>query len=236
MAAPYFIAISGKAGGGKDTIKDAIIDYFRERGKISSPFSFAGPLKDACVLWFGWDRQRLDSDYPYKEGGLGNTNPDDVDPYCVALGLTRRQVMQKLGTECMRDGMHRNFWIILADLALKTGKLAGFDIGLVTDARFLNELDWVKSINGYTIKVERTVCELGETPEDAIKRFASNRSADSLTKSTNHASELEFETWGHFDRIVINLIDKNLSESESKKKFHDFIVQMMPEIEEKFTA
>lgn len=230
-----FISISGKAGSGKDTIKDALVDYFAEKDMVAEPYSFAGPLKDALCLWFDWDRKRLDGDYDYKEGGLGNRNPDDVDPYCQALGMTRRVIMQKFGTECMREGMHSNFWIILADLGLKLGKLPSFDLGIITDARFFNELEWTRSVNGYSIRVKRLVIETGETFKTALLRHISDQNEATLTTHTSHKSELEFEAWSRFDRIVYNPVDMNVSEEESRAQFHNFLTtEVFPEIERKF--
>jgi tRNA A37 threonylcarbamoyladenosine biosynthesis protein TsaE len=199
-SAPKFISISGVAGSGKTTVSDYLKSHFRQQNYTINDFSFAGPLKDALCLWFGWDRKRLDSDFAYKEGStLDDGSPD---PFCERLGMTRRQIMQKMGTECMRQGMHPNFWIIMADLGVHLGRIPHSDIYVISDARFLNELEWAKSINGYRLLVMRAECQRGEDPDQA-------RTGHSLTTHTKHASETEFLQFDDYDETVVNLIDHN---------------------------
>jgi len=194
----HLISISGVAGSGKTTISAYLKTYFQNACYSTSEFSFAGPLKDACVLWFGWDRSRLDSDFGYKEGDkLDDGSPD---PYCKALGMTRRQIMQKLGTECMRQGMHSDFWVILADLGVYFGKIPPSNIYFLSDARFRNELAWAKSMNAYRILVTRTEIARGET-EPTV--------GNTLTAHTSHASETEFLDYDDYDEKIVNLIDHN---------------------------
>lgn len=208
-----FISISGVAGSGKSTISTQIFKHFHDAGFTINEFAFAGPLKDALCLWFGWDRQRLDTDFAYKEGDtLDDGSPD---PYCQRLGMTRRVIMQKFGTECMRDGMHSDFWIILADLALKLGKIPQCDIYIASDSRYTNELKWMESLNGYMIKVGR----------------ADN---SSLTDKTNHTSEKQFLSWNNYTKEIINIIDPCLSEYDNMKKFISVIDETITDIHKHF--
>lgn len=197
-----FISISGKAGSGKTTIANYLKNYFRQQNYTVNDFSFAGPIKDCCTLWFGWDRQRLDTDLAYKEGDrLDDGSPD---PYCQRLKMTRRQVMQKFGTECMRNGMHPDFWIILASLGVQLGKIPHSDLYIIGDARFCNELEWAWSINAYRILVTRADVISGET----------------LTAHTEHPSEIEFLCWDDFDETIMNVVDENLTTNQNKMKLY----------------
>lgn len=222
-----FISISGVAGSGKTTVSNHLKHFFfREQYEISE-FSFAGPIKDALCLWFGWDRSRLDSDFSYKEGStLDDGTPD---PYCEALGLSRRQMMQKMGTECMREGMHSNFWIIMADIGLRLGKIRPSDLYIISDARFVNELEWAKSINAYRIFVKRVECPRGSDPSQVLAHNVS------LTKHTGHVSETEFLNWSGYDAEIINLVDRNLTDLANMNnlvKHLDTVV--IPEIRTRF--
>lgn len=204
--APKFIAISGVAGSGKTTIANYLKSHFRQKNYTINDFSFAGPLKDALCLWFGWDRNRLDSDFAYKEGAfLDDGSPD---PFCERLGMTRRQIMQKMGTECMRQGMHPNFWIIMADLGVHLGRIPHSDIYVISDARFLNELEWAESINAYRILITRSEIRRGQDREQA-------RSGATLTTHTTHASETEFLDWPGYDEIISNVVDHNLTQTQN---------------------
>jgi hypothetical protein len=199
---PHFISISGLAGSGKNTVADYLKTYFREQNYTINDFSFAGPLKDCLCLWFGWDRDRLNNDFAYKEGAtLDDGSPD---PYCERLGMTRRMIMQKMGTECMRDGMHKDFWIIMADLGVKLGKIPHSDFYIISDARFLNELEWAKSINAYRIFIDRTDIINGET-----------LSGTTLTAHTTHASETEFVGWSGYDEYISNTITEGWTQEQN---------------------
>lgn len=189
-----FVSISGDAGAGKSTLSDIITTHYTKQGISVSPFSFANPLKDALCLWFNWDRERLNSDFNYKEGGLGNKLPDDIDPYCTALGMTRREIMQRFGTECMRDGLHNDFWVIMARLGLQRGVIPVSTISIIGDARFSNELQWVKSEGGLNVRVNR-ISDHGST----------------LTTHTGHSSESEWKNWSDWDFVIENPIYEDRS-------------------------
>jgi hypothetical protein len=221
-----FISISGKAGSGKTTLSSRLHTYFHNEGYTLSEFSFAGPIKDALCLWFGWDRRRLDSDFSYKEGStLDDGSPD---PYCQRLGMTRRVLMQKFGTEGMRRGVHQDFWIILADVALELGKISPSDIYVISDARFFNELEWVKSLNGYRLEVSRVECPRGEDPKSVL-------ASTTLTTSTAHPSEQEFVGWSGYDEHIVNLVDHNKNQIGNLKTLNDYLDKTtIPAIRKRF--
>ena len=221
------ISISGKAGSGKDTVRAIIeAELFKQTGVRLTPISFAGPLKEALCLWFGWDLHRLTHDFPYKEGGLGNTDPSDIDPYCVALGMTRRVIMQKFGTECLRQGMHRDFWIILQEIGIKLGRIPG-EVFIVSDARFMNELEFAKRNDGYMIHVRSVSVREGQTTDEAL----GDERVSTLTTHTGHASENEFEQWDAYTNRIINYKFEALHEEDSKRIFREFVVNtVVPDI------
>jgi len=193
------IGFSGKAGSGKDTAAKLVTEALEEYGNRVTKLSFADPLKAVCALMFGWDYDRLLNDYDYKEGDtLDDGSPD---PACEMLGMTRRVVMQKVGTECFREGLHQEAWIIALKLAIQRGEYDEFDYGLLTDCRFINELQFVKDLNGKLILIQRT----GER--------------STLTASTEHKSETEWETWNEWDSIVENEINEEYSEEHNLSKF-----------------
>ena len=86
------------------------------------------------------------------------------------LKMTPRLLLQLLGTECIRDKVHPNAWVnaLFADYKAKwvpTGdSVAEEDVSLekeypnwiITDMRFPNELEAVKSRGGISIRVNRT--------------------------------------------------------------------------------
>jgi hypothetical protein len=104
--------------------------------------------------------------------------------------LTPRWVLQYWGTEVCRNGFHNDIWVSSIENKLR---LTAEDI-VITDCRFINEVNAIKQAGGTTIRVQR-----GENPdwyEDAINfnkgehgnmawAFSKNR----LEKMNIHASE-----------------------------------------------
>lgn len=209
------IGFTAKIGGGKDTAGKIITEALEEKGYRVTILSFANPLKSICTLLFGWDYKRLLNDNAYKEG---NTLDDgSPDPACVKLGMTRRVAMQLIGTEAMRRGLHPDIWIIALELAIMRGEYDDYDYGLLTDCRFLNELQFVRDLDGTLIQLKR----VGEQ--------------STLTDQTQHVSELEWEKWQDWDAVITNYIDPDLDEDTNlmalRNKLEDAIgYQDIPEV------
>lgn len=205
--------IAGKAGSGKDTVYLQMERMLKDRGYRVTKLSFASKLKDICCILFGWDRDRLEHDFDYKEG---NTLDDGTpDPACEMLGMTRREVMQKIGTEAMRNGLHRDVWIIALRLAIARGEYDEVDVGVLTDCRFLNEIDFVLGSGGKMIKIERT------------------DNVGTLTDKTNHASETE---WQVMEDIWDATIQNNPSDTFVQMSLDDLAKKVERQILKPFVA
>lgn len=92
--------------------------------------------------------------------------------------MTVRELLQVLGTEAMRDGLHTNVWVnaLFADykrkLELVKSDKPGYDLKaeevgeypnwIITDMRFPNEIAAVQSKGGITIRVNRPVHALSQ--------------------------------------------------------------------------
>ena len=180
------IGISAKAGGGKDTAYELLKKSLDERGYRITRLAFADVLKEALGIILGFDVERLKWDYDYKQG---NTLDDgSPDPACEMLGMNRRVIMQRFGTEAMRQGLHPDIWIIALKLAIKRGEYDEYDVGVLTDCRFVNELQFVKDMNGMVVKVER------------------HGDVSTLIDDVDHASEIEWERWTEWDVTIKNRI------------------------------
>lgn len=192
------IGISAKAGAGKDTAYDLLKGSLEARGYKITRLAFADKLKEALGIILGFDVDRLKWDYDYKQGRtLDDGSPD---PACEMLGMNRRVIMQLFGTEAMRQGLHSDIWIIALKLAIKCGEYDGYDVGVLTDCRFLNELWFVKDMNGTLVKLER------------------HGDVSTLIEDVGHASEIEWERWDNWDMIVRNTINSSM-DKESNLKF-----------------
>ena len=188
------IGISGRLGSGKDTV-GKIIQYLtaedvgadclkRIRAGLSidgyhnSSFEnkkFAGKLKLIGSILSGVPVENFE-DQEFKKL-----------PMSLDWEMTYREFLQKLGTEAMRDGLHKNVWVnaLFADYKWYTKEwdelgnetLGAYPNWLVTDMRFPNELDAVILREGITIRVNRPVHALSEE-NNAVQLHPSETALD----------------------------------------------------------
>ena len=165
------ISITGKIGSGKDTIADIIMQH--------TPYhdweikKFAGKLKDIAEILSGVPKINFE-DQEFKKQDMG---PE--------WGMTYRDLLQKLGTEAMRNGLHENVWVnaLFADYHFNIEEDEQMPNWLITDCRFPNELEAVKTHKGITIKVIRD---------------------SGNTIGTTHASETALDDYTKWDYVVDN--------------------------------
>jgi hypothetical protein len=204
------ISISGLIGSGKDTIADLLVTYHGFKR-----LSFASSLKDAVSAVFGWDREML-------EGTTKSSREwrEQVDPWWAARldmpHLTPRWILQYWGTDVCRNHFHDSIWIASVEHKLLSSK----DNIVITDSRFVNELDAVKRAGGITLRVTR-----GPNPEWYEHAIAVNKgptnigwaiSKEALNKMNIHPSE--YSSVGlNYDHIIDNngTIDELRSKIES---------------------
>lgn len=127
------IGFSGLMGSGKSTAANYVRDMHSY--KI---LSFAAPLKKAAEIIFDLDPMAFSED-----------GKKVIDPY---WGITRREMLQKLGTECMRNVFFNDFWVKRAELTLR--KVKGNHV-VFDDVRFDEEAEWIKSKGGLVILITR---------------------------------------------------------------------------------
>lgn len=164
------VSISGKIGSGKDTVgkiiqyltfgKDISSDIFINKDDYYSKSNwkikkFAGKLKQVVSLLTGCTLDQLE-DQEFKNNKLGREWQDyDTSP------KTYRWMLQTIGTESMRDIIHKNVWInaLFSDYRPKHGGTVNIDFEfpnwIITDCRFPNELEAVKQHQGVTINIRR---------------------------------------------------------------------------------
>ncbi len=166
------IGISGRLGSGKDTVGE-IIQYLTgvdANGKFSKGLNwsyssnfeikkFAGKLKIIGSMLSGVPVEYFE-DQEFKKLPMG-----------LEWEMTYREFLQKLGTEAMRDGLHKEVWVnaLFADYKYyekynHAYTKDGVDYGnrtlhypdwVITDMRFPNEIAAVELREGITIRVNR---------------------------------------------------------------------------------
>lgn len=130
----------GAAGAGKDTAAAAVLEAIPG----SRNLKFASALKDATARIYGWNREKLDTDLTYKES---QALYFDGTPQVVRGGetLTRRQILQHVGTDVFRQ-LNDDVWLYAALHDVVTAEMADgpSPLWVVTDARFLNEVEFLR--------------------------------------------------------------------------------------------
>ena len=137
------IGLVGFIGAGKGTVRDILV---REHGYHG--FAFADALKDAVSTIFTWPRGLLEGD-----SNASRAFRERIDPWWshkLGYEVTPRLILQKMGTEACRHGIADNIWI-----AALEKRIHGYDDVVISDCRFPNELDFVRSAGGIIVQVNR---------------------------------------------------------------------------------
>ncbi len=202
------IGLTGFIGSGKDTVANMLCELG------ATQVSFASPVKDVCASVFGWDREQLEGDTI--ESRDFRETPDIF--WTRKLGIdnfTPRLALQLIGTDIMRNHFNADIWISSLEYRLRKSTN---DIIVVSDARFQNELNLVKSMGGKVLTVVRD--ELPEWHDVAVKAnqgsVPAKHTMNTRYKSV-HASEW---SWVGFDFDTV--LDNTGSLDNLEKQVHSF--------------
>lgn len=159
MTKPLLIGISGKKRHGKDSLCTSL----QLRLKESIRLAFADPLREEVALALGVTVEHIDN-----------------NKYLF------REMLQAWG--CLRRKFDESYWIEQLDEEWNF-PLAARKIIVIPDVRFQNELDYIKSNGGITIRINRP----------------------GFDSSDSHVSETELDgaTFDYyFDCVTMDDIDK----------------------------
>jgi nucleoside-triphosphatase THEP1 len=135
---PRLIGIKGLAGHGKDTVANFISDYLSS--SIVQKISFAEPLKEMVSIITGIPVVDIDK---------------NKTTYLPEYNLSVRTMLQKVGTDAMRNQVDSDVWIKIA--ARRIGQIPLHKIVVIPDVRFENEMNFIRQNNGIVICVHRPV-------------------------------------------------------------------------------
>ncbi len=160
------IGLTGKARSGKDTSANFMVDEHGFNGA-----AFAAPLKVAASVIFG-----LPLEHFYE---------DDLKEVVDSFwNLSPRQMLQKLGTEACRKVFSEDIWIRSLENSFQQAFDASYNL-VITDVRFDNEADFIRSKGGVIVHV------------------VSGRESTLETSAQNHSSEAGV-TFKEGDQILNN--------------------------------
>ena len=130
------LGITGKAGSGKSTAAQVLIDAGWVRIK------FADPLKD-MLRAIGLTEDQI-------EGHLKEV------PCDLLQGRTPRWAMQSLGTEWGRGCIGERVWLDIVRRKIALAMAAGLSV-VVDDVRFENEAQVIRELGGLVLGISRNV-------------------------------------------------------------------------------
>ena len=143
------LGVTGLIGSGKDTVADYLCTFHGFKR-----VSFAASLKDAVSAVFGWDRELLEGST--KSSREWREQKDVWWSERLNMEITPRWVLQYWGTEVLRNNFHKDIWVASVENKLRQSK----DNIVITDCRFVNEVNAIKNAGGATMRVVR-----GKQPE-----------------------------------------------------------------------
>lgn len=166
------IGLGYRMGAGKDSVADVLV---RDHGFVK--MSFADALKEAVSCIFGWSRELLD-DQKFKA---------TEDPF---WGMTPRAVLQRVGTDAMRNRIRSDVWVKALELRIRnySNSQRTEPRVVITDMRFPNEVEAVKAWGGKAVQVIRPNNMLGLAVEG----------------SASHASEHALDDYTGWDYTLYN--------------------------------
>ena len=175
------IGITGYARSGKDTIGEILV---REHHYVR--FAFADPIKEMIQAMLEMSADDLEA---------------CKDEVLQDLGVTPRHLMQTLGTEWGRDTIDKELWINL----LKRKIILQADLHpekniVVTDVRFPEEAEMIRSLGGSIWKVRRDLPGLEDCAHESESYIDTYEVDEELINVTGDKSVLQAQaTMYHFD-------------------------------------
>lgn len=171
------IALSGKAGSGKDTVANELV---KTKGFVK--IAFADPIKRMAMEMFGFSKEQLWGD------------SDKRDMVDIRYGFSPRHVLQKMATDFGRN-LFEDVWVNTTKRAIDKlnstistySPYSGVNVTytpqecedmdtekniIITDCRFVNELNFIKKQNWLVYRVKRSsekhLDHISETDLDTI--------------------------------------------------------------------
>jgi len=174
------ICLTGNIGVGKSTVADIIKKYGY------TELTFAGPVKDIGLI--------LGFDYNDVYG-----TQDDKLKINEYWGVSGREFMQKFATNIMCDELSnhikmimdgKTIWVKLCEKKIKDLLTQNKKI-LVSDGRFIDEINMIKELDGKIIKIIRNNNNYNNYNNHVSESYISQINADIIIDNTGTINELE---------------------------------------------
>lgn len=175
------ILLTGKAQSGKDSAAQFILSKLLKINKTAKCYSFASDLKFICHNILGlsvdqcWGSNLYKdtqtkfkwSDLPISNEKLSRLMIKDQNYKKVDDFMTAREVMQVWGTDIFRS-FDENCWVRATLNRIESDNL---DFAIITDARFENEVDYIKKFSPIVIRLTRNILNQNHESELALDNY-----------------------------------------------------------------
>ena len=201
------IGLLGFIGSGKGTAGE----IFERQGFV--PLSFAGSLKDSVSAIFGWDRALLEGDT--LESREFREQVDIFWSKKFNKDITPRYILQQFGTEVCRNNLLDSIWIDSLER-----KISQHENVVITDVRFCNELNFLKSLGAVLIQVDRKESRpywYEVNQDESIEFFEKFAKYSGI-----HRSEYEWVNWAN-NCVIDHVVENNDSIQQLELKLLDII-------------
>ena len=175
------IGLTGAKYSGKDTLADHLC---RSHGFVK--YALADPLKEACKSLFGLRDEQLWGDLKEERDRRYDKTP--------------RQLLQILGTDCIRQKVQDDFWVARWQAWLDGSPHRRV---VVSDVRFENEVTAIHDNGGLVLRIERPC----------------------LVRSDRHISE-QTHTLGGIDHVIVN----DLAPADMHQRFDALFPRIVSEL------
>lgn len=191
------VSLTGLISSGKDTVADHLVQNHN-----FIQLSFAGSLKDALSVIFGWNREMLEGktkEHRELRNQVDHWWSNELD----IPNFTPRLAMTKLGTDVLRKHFNDQIWVHSLKNKINQLKEINSDTRIViSDARYVNELNMIRAINGHLIVIKR-----GDLPFWWGSAFKYNRLNSEYKKKL-------YELYCKYISLKENIFTKNIHSSE----------------------
>ena len=149
MSAPTtgeLVALHSLAGSGKTTTARCLVQHHK-----AVEYALASPLKKVCGILYNLTQEQMED--PILK----------MTPIPRLNGATPRYCLQKFGTEVIRKHHsqalpllpYKSLWL---DLGKEWIAEHPDDFKVISDARFVDEVDMIRELGGYVLGIERPCC------------------------------------------------------------------------------
>jgi len=184
------IAFAGRKQSGKTTCSEFVANVFT--GNLLGEahiYNFADPLKQLCIDILGLSHQQC--------YGSDTDKNELVDCYWNNKQLSAREVLQMVGTDMFRSLKH-NVW---SEATIRRIQNDNYDLAIIADCRFPNEVEAIKKAGGSVIKLTRNP-------------FGSDHSSET-------ALDLDNYDQNNFDLVISN---DHMTISTQNQQIHNFLI------------